>query len=141
MVVENQGSIIEEINVTLYLNDDAFESLSTLVKGGESASCNLTWDTSVFSKGNYAISAAVDAVLGENDTADNTLVGNNVTATIPGDVDGDRDVDIFDIVVLADAYGSKEGDTKYVPDYNIDGSGTIDIVDIVIATGNYGRSG
>ena len=140
VVVENQGSMIEEINVTVYLNDDMFESLSFSVRGGESAFCNFAWNTSDFSKGNYTISAVVDAVPGETDTADNTLVGSTVTVTIPGDVDGDHDVDIYDIVAMAGAYGSHAGDPVYNPNYDIDSDGDIDIFDIVVAASHYGES-
>jgi hypothetical protein len=57
-----------------------------------------------------------------------------------GDVDGDRDVDIFDIVLIAGAYGSEEGEPRYNPNYDIDGDGDIDIFDIVIAASHYGES-
>lgn len=59
---------------------------------------------------------------------------------LKGDIDGDGDVDIFDIVVIADAYGSKEGDPEYNPSCDLDGDGDIDIFDIVIACGHYGES-
>jgi hypothetical protein len=140
VVVDNQGSMIEEINVTLHLNDGAVASVSAYVTGGESASCNFTQDTSALAKGNYTVSAVVSAVLGETSTADNTLIGDQVTVTVSGDVDGDRDVDIFDIVAMASTYGYDEGDPEYIPEHDIDSSGTIDIFDIVIAAGNYGET-
>jgi len=140
VVVENQGSMIEDINVTVYLNGDTLGSLSASVKGGESAICYFAWNTSSFSKGNYTITAVVNAVLGETDAADNTLVGNTVTVTIPGDVDGDRDVDIYDIVRMAGAYGTSIPNPSYDSNSDIDGDGDIDIYDIVAAAGNYGES-
>jgi hypothetical protein len=139
VAVENQGSMIEEINVTAYLNEDALESQSSMVKGGESAVCTFTWDTTGFSKGNYTISAVVEAVPGEPVTSDNTLIGSTVSVTIPGDVDGNRRVDIFDIVLMASGYGTTEGQPKFIANCDIEGDGDIDIFDIVIAAGNYGR--
>jgi hypothetical protein len=57
-----------------------------------------------------------------------------------GDVDGDRDVDIYDIVAMAGAYGSEEGDPAYHPSYDLDADGDVDIVDITTAAGNYGQT-
>ena len=55
-----------------------------------------------------------------------------------GDVDKDGDVDIFDIVKIAGAYGSEEGDPAYDADCDIDDDGDVDIFDIVAAAINYG---
>ena len=63
-----------------------------------------------------------------------------VCVTIPGDVDGDSDVDIFDIVSMADIYGTQKDDPDYNQYCDIDGDGTVGIFDIVIAAGNYGES-
>jgi hypothetical protein len=35
--------------------------------------------------------------------------------TLPGDVDGDKDVDIFDIVNIAGVYGPSQADPSYDP--------------------------
>ncbi len=140
VVVENQGSMIEEVNVTVYIEEDALEPQSSMVESGESAFYNFTWNTTGLSKGNYTISAVVEAVPGEAVVADNILINGIVLVTIPGDVDGDRDVDIFDIVHMAGAYGTEQGNPKYAPNYDIDGDGDIDIFDLVGAAGNYGES-
>jgi len=139
VVVANQGSMIEEINVTVYINDDMFESLLSSVKGGESVGCDFAWNTSGFSKGNYTISAVVDIVPGETDTADNTLVGGTLVVTVPGDVDGDFDVDLYDAVKLLTHYGAKEGDPSYDAICDIDGNGDIDLYDAVVLLTHYGQ--
>jgi len=140
VLVANQGPMVEEINVTAYLNSDAIGSVQCSVSRGEAATCNFAWNTSSYSKGNYTISAIVDPIVGETDTADNALVGSTVTVTIPGDVDGDRDVDIFDIVRMAGVYGVSQPNPMYDADCDLDGDGDIDIFDIVIAGANYGES-
>jgi parallel beta-helix repeat protein len=57
-----------------------------------------------------------------------------------GDVDDDRDVDIFDIVHMAAAYGVTYPGAAYdrLRDLNLDGD--IDIFDLVLAAANYGQS-
>ena len=63
---------------------------------------------------------------------------------LTGDLDGDRDVDIFDIVLLATLYGIIQGHPAYKPEYDIypppSGDGVLDIFDIVTMAGNYGIS-
>ena len=63
---------------------------------------------------------------------------------LTGDFDEDRDVDIFDIVILCGAYGSVLGQPAYRPECDLDplpfGNGKIDIFDVVIPAGNYGKT-
>jgi hypothetical protein len=56
-----------------------------------------------------------------------------------GDLDGDRDVDIFDIARLAGLYGVNYPDWRYNRRWDMDLDGEIDILDVVIAAGNYGK--
>jgi hypothetical protein len=56
------------------------------------------------------------------------------------DVDGDDDCDIFDIVMVCDAYGSEPGDSNW--NVLIDIASPIDkvsIIDVVVFTSEYGR--
>ncbi|UCD95990.1 MAG: hypothetical protein JSV35_05705 [Candidatus Bathyarchaeota archaeon] len=61
-----------------------------------------------------------------------------------GDFDEDRDVDIFDIVILTGTYGSVVGEPAYRPECDLDpppfGNGEINIFDVIIPAGNYGKS-
>jgi hypothetical protein len=63
---------------------------------------------------------------------------NIVTNGRKGDFDGDGDIDIFDFVDFADAYGSETGDPNYnaIGDFNDDGH--IDIFDFVDFADVYG---
>jgi len=63
---------------------------------------------------------------------------NAEARAVPGDVDGDGDVDIYDIVRLASAYGAMIGESRFNPNYDIDGNDEINIHDVVIATSQYG---
>ena len=99
-----------------------------------------TWDTTLYPYGNYTITAVADIVPGETDVADNTYNYGWMFITIAGDMDGDGDVDIFDIVIIASAYGTSIGNPAYNPNADIDGDGDVDIFDVVIAAGNYGTS-
>jgi len=58
---------------------------------------------------------------------------------IPGDVDGDGDVDISDLVIVGSSFGKSPGDAGYDPraDAN-DSGGAIDIADLVLVGSNFG---
>ncbi len=71
---------------------------------------------------------------GQQDSAKTTF-----QVWIPGDVDRDGDVDIYDIVKIGVAYGSEEGDENWLPEADFaEPYGKINIYDLVLACVYYG---
>ena len=141
VTVENQGGLDETFNVTLYANATAIETYTvTDLPPMTQTTVIFTWNTTGWPMGNYSTNAYAWPMPGETDTIDNNVIGGWIFVTLTGDVDGDQDVDIFDIVNIAGAYGAQEGDTQYKANCDIDNDGDIDIFDIVAAAGNYGQS-
>jgi hypothetical protein len=140
--VENQGNCIENFTLTLYANTTVVKTQTFYnLSSGKSIYISLTWITMGFAKGNYTISAYVGQVQGETDVDDNSLTAQGVVRVVmPGDADVDRDVDIYDVVMITSIYGSKKGDANY--DSNVDwyDDGVINIYDVVVATSNYGQT-
>ncbi|MBN1513236.1 MAG: hypothetical protein JXB13_14570, partial [Phycisphaerae bacterium] len=56
---------------------------------------------------------------------------------LPGDLDGDRDVDVDDYALLRSAFGRCEGDTAFVPEADYDGDGCVTLVDYQTWLGYY----
>jgi len=98
---------------------------------------SFTWNTTSFVHGNYTINAYVAPVPNETDRADNTLIDGWVFVSIPDDVDGDRDVDLYDVVEITGVYLSEVGDPDYKVNSDINGDGVINIYDVVICTSHY----
>jgi len=140
VTTQNQGNFTENFNVTTYANSTVIGVLQVTLNPGDNQTLTFTWNTTNFVYGNYTISATADLVPGEIDMSDNAFVDGWVFVTIPGDVDGDRDVDIYDIVRMSGLYGVSKPDPQYDPNCDIDGDGDIDIFDIVAAAGNYGEN-
>jgi parallel beta-helix repeat protein len=133
----NEGNRLETVNVTVYINTTIITQTVNLTIG--TTTITFIWNTSGFAKGNYTISAYAQPVPGEKNTGDNSLAYSGVIIiTVPGDTDGDRDIDIYDIVRLASVYGAKRGEPRFNPNCDIDGNGEINIYDVVIATSRYG---
>jgi parallel beta-helix repeat protein len=71
---------------------------------GDSTTLMSTWNTTNLTYGNYTITVVATPVTNETNTADNNCT-SWVTVTIPGDIDGDFKVGLYDITLLAWAYG------------------------------------
>lgn len=57
---------------------------------------------------------------------------------IPGDVDGDGDVDVSDLAALIAAYNACIGDPEYNPAADLDSDGCVDLSDLAELIGHYG---
>jgi hypothetical protein len=62
-----------------------------------------------------------------------------VRINIMGDLNSDDKVDMKDIAVLAKAFGSFPGHSRWCPIADINGDNKIDIFDIAITCRNFGR--
>jgi len=139
--LRNQGLFAETFNATIYANGKRVSDLTDITIPADSqATCQGVWNTSGWARGNYSIAVYVFPLAGEVDTSNNIYTASrDVIVTIPGDVEADYDVDIYDIVILASAYDTQQGQAKYKPNCDLDGDGDIDIYDIIFAAGNYGK--
>jgi hypothetical protein len=57
---------------------------------------------------------------------------------LKGDIIYNRRIDIFDVVAVASAYGTKGGVPNWNPEADLDANGKVDIFDVVTVAGNYG---
>jgi len=147
VTVENQGDFTETFNLDAYANATLIGTqLASNLPVGEMRMYTFVWNTAGLAYGNYTISATAAQVTGELDTADNTFVDGVVKVTIAGDVDGDFDVDIMDVVSITGRYMRPvplwwPGPPALPNDNNCDinGDGVISILDVVICTSHYGQ--
>jgi hypothetical protein len=140
VTVANVGTFPESFNFTVYANSTAIATISVSSLAGLTEETHtVTWNTATFTEGNYTISVNATTVAGETNPLDNFMSDGEICVTMPGDVDGDFDVDIFDIVKIAGSYGTHTGQPKYNANCDIDKDGDVDIFDVVIAAGHYGE--
>jgi hypothetical protein len=59
---------------------------------------------------------------------------------IPGDLNSDGAVNIFDLRIVAKAFGSRPGDPYWDPRADLNRDGRISILDLVLVAINYGRT-
>jgi hypothetical protein len=132
VTAEDMGSYPETFNVTVYANTTVLASQNVTLASIASANLTCTWNTTGFAIGNYTISAYARPVPNETNTANNNFTAGTVTVSIPGDIDGDFKVGPPDLVLLANAYGSKPGDAKWNPNADINNDGKVDLLDLAI---------
>ena len=139
--VENQGSFEENFLTAIYANSSLIGDIQANLSSGQGSILELTWVTEEPALGTYSLSVQIPVHPNETDIEDNTFTAAiDVLVTFPGDIDGDRDVDIFDVVHMADLYGVTNPDPRYDICCDIEGDGDTDIFDIVITADNYGSS-
>ena len=139
VTIKNQGETFETFNLTIYVNTSSIASQVATLPSGDLAILKFIWNTTGFAKGNYVISAYATPVSGEIDTADNTFIDGTIYVGIPGDINGDRVVDIFDITYICVVYDTRIGEPGYVPNCDINSDGIIDIFDVTTACITYGQ--
>jgi hypothetical protein len=76
----------------------------------------------------------------ETNTANNVFTGGRVQVTIPGDLNGDFTVDIYDAILLANAFNSAPYKPSWNPNADLNGDETVDIYDAIILAAHFGKS-
>ena len=144
----NLDSYEEEFNLTVYASLFVASQNVTLsfatsqnvsLPAENSTIIPFTLNTTDYPYGNYTISAYAWSIGGETNTTINNCKGSMIQVTIPGDIDGDFKVNLADLVLLANAYGSKPGDTNWNPNADVNGNGVVDLADLVLLANHYGQ--
>jgi CARDB/Dockerin type I domain len=135
----NYGIFGETFNVTVYLNTSVLGSQAVSLSSGTKTDLIFVKSSSSFSKGIYTLSASASPVLGETEIGDNTLFEGLIVITIPGDIQGDFVVDIFDAINLANAFNSVPSSPGWDPNADINCDTSIDIYDAIILANHFGQ--
>jgi len=140
VTVENKGSFTETFRVDLYANTTNIFTWNLILGPAQSSVVTFTWNVSKVTKGSYQLTAQSEIVPGETETANNILDDCWVRVAIPGDINADGSVDIFDITIIALAFSSTPSSPRWNPDADINRDQLVDIFDLVFVSANYGSS-
>jgi hypothetical protein len=135
VTVENKGEYAETCNITAYANTTLIETQQVTLSSKNSTTITFTWNTRGAAYGNYTIAARVGQFSNEIGK-----VGAYVTVGILSDLNSDGTVNILDIFIVANAFGSRPGDENWnaLADLNMDG--TVNILDIFAVAWDFGRT-
>jgi len=137
--VKDYGVFSETFNVTAYANTTLVGMQMVTLASAEEAELIFNSSTVNMTKGEYNVSASAGPVSGETDTSDNSRVDGLVIITIPGDLNGDRSLDIYDAIILAKAFNSSPGNSNWTPNADVNGDNVVDIYDALLMAKNFGK--
>jgi hypothetical protein len=141
VTIGNLGGYTETFNTTVYADQTAIDTpINTTLTSGSFTAFTFTWSTTGFAYGNYTLSGYAWLTPGETNTANNNSTSGVVTVTIPGDINGDGTVDIYDAILLSNAFNSFAGGPNWNPNADINGDGIVDIYDAIIVAGHFGQN-
>jgi hypothetical protein len=142
VTARNYGWVSESFMVKAYCGGILFgESMIEELGAGADRTVVFRLDTSILVPYmNISVKAEASAIAYETNLENNVLIKGDLRIRVLGDVNGDRKIDIFDVVYIVNCYGSKQGDPQYdlfadlAPEW-----GKIDIFDVVTCLSHYGE--
>jgi len=140
VTVQNNGNYTETLNLEIYANTTLIHTQALILTSGNSTTVTFTWNTTGVAKGNYTIMAEATQLPEETDTLDNTRIDGWVFVTVPGDINGDRFVNVLDYVLVKKAIPSYPGHPKWNPNADINSDGFVNVKDVVLTKSNIGKS-
>jgi hypothetical protein len=144
--IKNEGTISENVTVTAYRNSTVIgiQTPEPLDPGATSILTFFffTWYPPDLAYDNYNITARMTPIPDETNYADNYKEDGIVKLTIPGDVNCDKKVDVFDLALISAHWypDPPEGPLGYDPNVDINADYYIDIGEIEIASSYWGLS-
>jgi hypothetical protein len=144
VIVMNNGTFDEVVNVTLYYNITAGQTIGMQTQNvnfSQYLTVVFTWNTTSVACAypGYTI-VAVANITDDNTPADNTLSDGTVKVKILGDINGDKRVDGADLMKATMAFATVPGMFKWDPNVDINQDGKIDGKDLVRVALNFGKT-
>ena len=138
--VTNEGNSTQSFALNIYYNSTLLATVNvTGLAPSTNATITVNWSTTAVPPGKYILSAGVPPLPYETHISDNNLTDGMVKVKIPGDINGDGVVDIYDALLASAAFGSNPGDPNWNPGADLNGDGTIDIYDMIILAAHFGQ--
>lgn len=139
--VLNYGNSIEVLNVTIYINGKSIATFNNLtVPRRMSTTLEFSLlNTTGIPYGNYTLRAALSPVPGERDTSDNTITNGTITITIQGDTNGDKKVNVLDLIPIATHLGILPNSLHWNANLDLNNDGAINVLDLIICATHMGQ--
>lgn len=139
VVAKNHGNNPENFEVTCYADSTIIGSRTISLAAEQVYSVIFAWNTTGIPFSTYLLGATASVVPYETHVADNAFTYGSVQIKIPGDVNGDGTVDVYDAVLMIKDIDAMPGS----PNWNngrsdINDDGRISGSDVTILSVNFG---
>lgn len=141
VIAKNHGNNPEDFEVKCYADSALVGSRIISLAAEQVYPMIFAWNTTNIPFGTYSLSAIASVVPYETNIADNTCTDGTVQVRVPGDINGDGIVDVYDAVLLIrdiDAIPSSPNWNNGRSDINDDGR--VSGADVTILVRNFGRA-
>ena len=141
VTVFDSGGFSENATVTVYYNitaGDVAGVQSVTLASGENETLLFVWNTTAvpICYTNYTLTAVATIP----DGSANTLSDGTMQVRILGDLNGDGKVDMADVIIFEDAFGSYPGHPRWNPAADINENGVCDLNDVVTLLMHWGQT-
>ena len=148
VVAENQGSYMETFNVTVKYENVTLGIFGTVgtqevfdLAPSQNVALTFSWNTTDMQPCvHYTIKAEASIVSDELQTSDNTFIDGKVKVKMMGDINGDGVINVYDLSLVAKAYGSLIGEPEYNPETDLNKDDRVDIRDLAVVGKYYGKT-
>jgi len=142
VTVANFGNLTETFTLQLYCNTTFIAQRNvTNIEPGNNRTITFLLNTTGLTAGrNYLIVAKALPVPYETVISNNIMQDGIIRIKLMGDVNSDNKVDMTDITIILDAFGTFIGHPRWNPNVDLFQDNKIDIADLILALDNYGKS-
>lgn len=137
----NMGNVPETFNVTVYYGNNIGGTQTVSLSPNEETLLTFNLSTSKMELYvNYTIWAEAHAVPGETNLDNNVYINGSIKIKIIGDINGDKAIDIFDLVSIGQAFSTQPSDPGWNPSADINQDYMVDVFDLVIVAIHFGET-
>ena len=138
----NLGSLPETFNVSSYYNNTQLIGTRqvSLLAPSANITVSFAWNTSGVVPHNYTITGTCSILPYDINVTNNSFNLSNETVRLVGDVNGDGVVNIADVILVENAFGSYPGHPRWNIACDVNADGVVNMADITLVLANFGQS-
>jgi hypothetical protein len=142
VTVGNEGNTTETFDVKTYYDTNLIDTKTvTALDQNNETTVTFVWNTTTVPPcHNYTISAEIPPLPYETNLTNNSLTDGTVKIKMMGDVDGDGAVNMSDIFLVLDAFGTTPIHHRWNPDADLYPDNKIDMTDIFLVLENFAKT-